>query len=283
MTINDPSALIRLERLNYRYGSGKIILNDIDLLFNENEFTVIVGQNGSGKTTLLKNISGLLRPSGGTVFLRGKDTASMSVAEIAREIGFVMQDPDRQLFESTVYNEVAFALKGTLPKQELQKKVDEVLATVDLHEKRDAFPPSLDRAGRIKTVFASVLAMGSRIIVLDEPLAGQDKRGCILIMDILENLHRQGYTIIMVTHNISIASVYANRIIVMKSGNIVLDGSPEYIFTQTDQLAEAGILPPQITLLSQALRNDIPLEKDALCPENLVETLLTIKRKQETL
>jgi energy-coupling factor transport system ATP-binding protein len=283
MTDIDHSALIRLDHMQYRYGSGKNILNDINLSFMENEFTAIIGQNGSGKTTLLKNLSGLLRPSGGTVFLGGHDTSNMGVADIAGEIGFIMQESDRQLFESTVYNEVAFALKGSLKKDEIQLKVHEVLATLDLYEKRDSFPPSLDRADRIKTVFASVLAMGSRIIMLDEPFAGQDKRGCCLIMGILENLHRQGYTIIMVTHNINIASVYATRIIVMKDGDIFLDGKPEDIFVQTDALAGAGILPPQITRLSQALRGNIPLEKDALCPENLVETLLTIKRKQETL
>jgi energy-coupling factor transport system ATP-binding protein len=279
MTVVNPSILIRLENLHYWYESGKTILNNINLSFMENEFTAIVGQNGSGKTTLLKNICGLLRPSNGTVFLRGTDTANMSVADIAGELGFIMQDPDRQLFESTVYNEVAFALKKKLPKQEIQKKTEEALATVNLYEKRDAFPPSLDRAGRIKTVFASVLAMGSKIIMLDEPLAGQDKHGCCLVMDILENLHRQGYTVIMVTHNISIASVYADRIIVMKEGNIFLDGKPQDILGRTDELAGAGILPPQITRLSQSLRSYIPLEKDALTPVKLAEMLLTIKGK----
>jgi energy-coupling factor transport system ATP-binding protein len=225
-TVN-PSTLIRLEHLHYWYEPGKTILNDINISFMENEFTVIIGQNGSGKTTLLKNISGLLRPSSGTVFLRGQDTVNLGIADIASEIGFIMQDPDRQLFESTVYNEVAYALKGSLPKQEIQKKAEEALATVDLIEKRDAFPPSLDRADRIKTVFASVLAIGSKIIMLDEPLAGQDKRGCRLIMDILENLYQHGYTIIMVTHNINMASMYANRIIVMKGGEIFMDGKPE--------------------------------------------------------
>jgi energy-coupling factor transport system ATP-binding protein len=283
MTIINPLTLIRLEHLHYWYESGKAILNDISLSFIENEFAVIIGQNGSGKTTLLKNISGLLRPSSGTVFLHGNNTANMNVAEIAREIGFIMQDPDRQLFESTVYNEVAFALKGSLPKQEIQKKVEEALAIVDLYEKQDIFPPSLDRASRIKTVFASVLAMGSKIIMLDEPLAGQDKRGCCLIMNILENLHQRGFTIIMVTHNINIASIYAKRIIVMKSGNIILDGNPEGVFKQKDELAGAGILAPQITRLSQALRSNILLEKDALTPENLAKALLTIKRKQATL
>lgn len=283
MSVDAPSALIHLEHLHYQYEPGKTILNDINLSIMENDFTVIIGQNGSGKTTLLKNISGLLRPSSGKIFLRRNNIADMGIAEIAREIGFIMQDPDRQLFESTVYNEVTFALKKMLPKQEIFKKAEDVLAAVGLFEKRDAFPPSLDRAGKFKTIFASVLAIGSKIIMLDEPLAGQDIRGCRLIMDILENHYRQGYTIVMVTHNINIASEYAKRIMVMKNGSIFMDGKPENVFGRTDDLANAGIQSPQIIQLSQALRKNIPLEKDALSPENLAEMLLTIKRKRATL
>jgi energy-coupling factor transport system ATP-binding protein len=283
--MNSHTAAVRLEALRYWYDPDRIILNDIDLSIMENEFIAIIGQNGSGKTTLLKNISGLLRPRGGKVFLSGLDAAPMSIAQIAENTGFVMQDPDRQLFESSVYNEVAFTLKyavlkvhavqkRTMCTPEIQRKVEEALVTVGLADKQDAFPPSLSRADRIKTVFAAVLAMGSKIIMLDEPIAGQDKKGSRLIMDILANLHQQGYTIIMVTHNINIIAEYAKRIIVMKSGSIFMDGKPDDIFGRTNELAEAGILPPQITRLSQALHGDIPLQKEALTPVELAEMLV---------
>jgi energy-coupling factor transport system ATP-binding protein len=203
----------------------------------------------------------------------------MGVAEIAGEIGFVMQEGDRQLFEQTVYDEVAFALKhNNLPKNEIKDKVEESLHVLGLLEKRDDFPLALNRADRVKTVFAAVLAMGPKIIMLDEPVAGQDRRGCRMIMDIIAQLHQRNYTIIMVTHNIDIAAEYAKRIIVMKNTGLCLDGSPEDVFEKTEDLAKAGILPPHITRLSQSLKKTIPLEKNALLPSELAGMLVTLKR-----
>jgi energy-coupling factor transport system ATP-binding protein len=212
---------LQIEHLYYQYNSGNMILNDINLAIGENDFTVITGRNGCGKTTLLKNISGLLRPTRGSILLRGRDTAQMGVAEIAGEIGFVMQDPDRQLFESTVYDEAAFALKRTMKGRALRDKVEEALSAVGLLDKREHFPLALGRADRVKTVFAGILAMGPRIIMLDEPFAGQDMRGCRLITDILSGLHQKGYTILVVTHNVGVIAEYARRVAVMDDGGVV--------------------------------------------------------------
>jgi energy-coupling factor transport system ATP-binding protein len=211
---------LQIEHLYYQYDSNNMILNDVNLNIGENDFTVIMGRNGCGKTTLLKNISGLLRPLKGNILLRGRDTAQMSVAEIAGEVGFVMQDPDRQLFESTVYDEAAFALKRGVKgsgaqKRVLRDKVEEALSMVGLLDKRECFPLALNRADRVKAVFAAILAMGPRIIMLDEPFAGQDMRGCRLITGILADLHQKGYTILVVTHNVSVIAEYARQIVTM--------------------------------------------------------------------
>jgi len=223
-TPRETPCLLNIDHLYYQYDSGGMILNDVNFAVAENDFTVIMGRNGCGKTTLLKNISGLLRPSRGNILLRGRDTAEMSVAEIAGEIGFVMQDPDRQLFESTVYDEVAFALKakkrGAKGRGEIRDKVEEVLSLTGLLDKRDDFPLALGRADRVKTVFAAILAMGPRIIMLDEPFAGQDMKGCRLIADILANLRQKGYTILIVTHNVSVVREYAQRVVMMENGVI---------------------------------------------------------------
>ncbi|MDR0456166.1 MAG: energy-coupling factor ABC transporter ATP-binding protein [Treponema sp.] len=284
--MNNTVPVIQLNHLYYRYNSGNFILNDIHLSVRGNEFTAIIGQNGCGKTTMLKNISGLARPSQGNILLRGHDTAEMDIAEIAGQVGLVMQESDRQLFESTVYDEVSFALKhapagslagGKLSASQIQEKTETALSLVGLLDKRDVFPPALGRADRIKTVFASILAMGPKIIMLDEPLAGQDQRGCDLIMEILANLQQQDYTIIMVTHNINVIAEYAQRLVVMKSGSVFMDGNPREICARTAQLAEAGILPPQITRLSQTLRKRLPLEEDALSPAELAAMLDKLK------
>jgi energy-coupling factor transport system ATP-binding protein len=267
---------IRICGLCHWYDSGRIILEGINLSIADNEFTAIIGQNGSGKTTLMKNISGLLRPRQGEIFIRGKNTAGMEVAEIAKEAGYVMQDHDNQLFEQTLFDEVAFSLKRTGSKKEITEKVEEALETVGLLDKKEAFPPALPRADRIKAVFAAVLAMDTGILLLDEPIAGQDSLGCRMIMDIIAKLHQKGKTIILITHNIAIAAQYAKRIIVMKNARILMDGAPSEIFVQREKLAEAGILAPQITRLSQELRAHIPLEKDALTPGELVSMLAPI-------
>jgi energy-coupling factor transport system ATP-binding protein len=270
---NKPEAL-RICDLCHWYEPGRITLEGINLSIAEGEFTAIIGQNGSGKTTLMKNISGLLRPRQGEIFVRGKNTAGMDTAEIAKEAGYVMQDPDNQLFEQTVFDEAAFSLKRICTKKEITEKVEKALETVGLLDKRDAFPPALPRADRIKVVFAAVLAMETCILLLDEPLAGQDSSGCRAIMDIIAGLHQKGKTVLLITHNISIAARYAKRIIVMKNARIHMDGQPLEILGQRGKLAEAGILAPQITRLSQELRGRIPLENDALTPEGLASMLV---------
>ncbi|MDR0316650.1 MAG: energy-coupling factor ABC transporter ATP-binding protein [Treponema sp.] len=271
---------IRIEHLRYSWAAGTCALDDINLRIADNEFTAIIGQNGSGKTTLLKNICGLLRPAQGDIFIRGHNTRDLSVAAISAEIGFVMQNPDRQLFAATVYDEAAFALKNRgLSKQEIKERAEAALAAVGLSDEKDTFPPALSRGDRAKAVIASVLAMGSKIIMLDEPCAGQDYRSISRIMDLIKELHGKGYTIIVVTHNMSLAAEYAQRIIVMKDGLLFMDGKPEDIFSRPQELTEARILPPPITRLSHELRNYLPLKKDALNAAELAAMLVAAKRK----
>ena len=276
-TVNKDNA-VQIVDLAYWYDPDRIILNTINLTIADNEFIAILGQNGSGKTTLLKNISGLLRPCRGSIHIRGMDTSEMGVAHIAGKIGFVMQDSDRQLFEQTVYDETAFALKHIMPRNDIPRKVEESLNAVGLWDKRDAFPLALNRADRVKVVFASVLAMGPAIIMLDEPAAGQDNRGCRMIMDMITNLHAQGYTIILVTHNIAIAAQYARRIIALKDGSVYMDGSAADIFGQEEKLSGTGIIPPQITRLSGRLRKHVPLDEDALSCGDLAAKLVQLKQ-----
>jgi energy-coupling factor transport system ATP-binding protein len=265
---------IQICNLRHWYEPGRIILEGINLTIADGEFTAIIGQNGCGKTTLMKNISGLLRSNQGEIFIRGENTANMDVSGIAKEAGYVMQDADSQLFEQTVFDEAAFSLKRTGSKKEINEKVEEALEAVGLLDRKDAFPPALSRADRIKVIFAAVMAMDCGILLLDEPIAGQDSRGCRMIMDITKRLHQKGKTILLITHNISAAAQYAQRIIVMKNGCICMDGPPSEIFGQKERLAGAGILAPQITRLSQKLREQIPLKEDALTPDGLASMLV---------
>jgi len=214
---------VSIKDLCYSYGQNAAIEN-ISLSIADNEFLAIIGKNGCGKTTLLKNIVGLLRPLCGDIFIRGKNTKEISVSDISKEAGFVMQNPDSQLFTDSVYREAAFALKNAkLTKEEITRRVNEALDTVGLKD-ADAFPPALPRADRTKTVIACVLAMGCRIIIFDEVDTGQDYRGSGHIMDVARDLHKRGFTIIYVTHNMSLAAQYAHRLVVMERNGFTFDG-----------------------------------------------------------
>lgn len=269
---------ISIKNLSFWYKPEKKILNDINLEISENEFTAIIGENGSGKTTLLKNICGLLRPAQGNIFLDGKNISEFCITDLSKKIGYVMQEYDNQLFEFSVFDEVAFSLKGeSLPKEEIRSKVEDMLAAVGLAGKSESYPLSLGRAGRVKTVLASILVMGPKIIILDEPAAGLDFRNCRLIMEIVKKLHGSGYAVILVSHNMNIVAEYAQRVIVMHNGGIFMDGKPPDVFSRAGALSKAGIIPPQITVLSQLLMNEIPLEKNALSPGELAGMVIACK------
>jgi energy-coupling factor transport system ATP-binding protein len=276
---------IKIDHLSFSYDTHRntpensSALEDISLSIADNEFTAIIGQNGAGKTTLLKNLTGLLRPTKGDIFIRGKNTQGMFVSAISAEIGFVMQNSDRQLFAETVYDEAAYALRNAgLPERDIKPRVEAALDAVGLAGEWESFPLALSRGDRAKTVIASVLAMGSKILILDEPVAGQDYRNGRRIMDILRELHGRGYTVIFVTHTMSLVAEYARRVIVMREKQVIMDGAVSDIFSHAEDLAWAGILPPRITRLSRELRAELPLEKDALSAAELGDMLLALER-----
>ena len=222
----EQSPAIRIENLSHSYDSVNNSLEDVSVSIAQNDFAAIIGQNGSGKSTLLKNICGLLHPTKGEVFIHGKNLRELSLSAVSAEIGFVMQNPDTQLFTDTVYNEVSFALRNAgMDKAGIQHRVDNALSAVGLEEQRDTFPLALNRGDRRKTVIAAVLAMGCRIIIMDEPDAGLDYRGSCRIMDIARELNSQGYTIIFVSHNMPLVEEYAGRLIVMSGKSIIFDKS----------------------------------------------------------
>ena len=217
------SPVIEIKNLFFKYPNGSSIEN-INLSIFENDFIALAGNNGGGKTTLFKIITGLLRPSSGDVFIRGKNAKKLSVSEISKDIGFVMQSCDNQLFTDSVFKEVSFALKNMcLPKAEIKKRADEALAAAGLRD-ADAFPHALSRPDRVKTVIACVLAMGTRIILFDEIDAGNDYKSSMEIMNIAAKLHSKGCTVIFVTHNMDLASEYAKRLVKMERNGIVFDG-----------------------------------------------------------
>ncbi|WP_461245827.1 ABC transporter ATP-binding protein [Treponema sp. R6D11] len=223
-TCDNPVISIKNFSFSYSNGSG---IKNINLEIANNDFIAITGNNGCGKTTLLKCITGLLRPCEGDIFICGKSTKKLSVSDISKDVGFVMQNPNTQLFTDSVYKEIAFALKNMrLSKTEIKQRVEASLKTVGLNY-ADAFPPALNRSDKVKTLIACVIAMGCKIIILDEVDVGNDYSGSLKVMDIAKELHSKGFTIIFVTHNMFLAGEYANRLIKMEKDRIVFDGRRE--------------------------------------------------------
>jgi energy-coupling factor transport system ATP-binding protein len=192
------------------------------------------------------------------------------VSELATQVGFVLQNPDQQLFATTVEKEVAFGPHNLgLPEQEIRERVDAALALTGLEAFRAEFPPALAKGDRAKVVIASVLAMRPQIVILDEPTTGQDYRGCHQIMQIARQLYRKGRTVLVVTHHMALITEYTQRTVALCGGRVLLDGTTAEVFAQPEILRQTHVEPPQITQLSQALPQTLGLPSCALTVEEL--------------
>jgi energy-coupling factor transport system ATP-binding protein len=271
--------IIRTENLTYRYGSVEALKN-ISLEIERGECVAIIGQNGAGKTTLAKHFNGLHRPSSGKVYVGGKDAAHAKVSELARTVGYVFQNPDHQIFHDTVGKEVAFGLKNMgLSGKELEDRVAAALEAVGLTAEYQNYPFNLSKGQRQRLALASVLAMQTEVIVLDEPTTGQDYRESMQIMEMVKTLNENGHTIIFITHDMSLVARYARRAVVLCQGEILADGDVRTVFAQSELLQRTYLSPPQVTSLAQGLgRHSIP--PDVLSVKEMYELLLKARREK---
>jgi energy-coupling factor transport system ATP-binding protein len=274
----EGEALIRIEDVQFWYDTGTHALKGVNLEIHENEFTAILGQNGSGKTTLVKHFNGLLEPGEGAVYVRGIDTQEIPTYELVTDVGYVFQNPDQQLFSSKVSDELEFGLKNIgMKKDERKKRVQEVARRMDIEDLLEERPYSLSKGDRQRVVITSILALDPDVIIVDEPTTGQDPRRRREIMDLMKELHKEGKTIVVITHDMSLAAEYAERCVIMHDGKILLDGTPEEVFIQTDQLATTHLTPPAMTQLFIRLSEKFEVPPDILTIDravNLMEELL---------
>lgn len=230
------------------------VLQGITLTVRQGEIVAVIGQNGSGKTTLVKHINGLLRPTSGEIFVEGESVKDKSVAEMARKVGYVFQNPDHQIFADTVFEEVEFGLKNLgVPEKERATTVSQVLKQTDLSQYKDTHPTSLSGGEKQRLAIASVLVMNPRILVLDEPTTGLDLKSSRAIITLVKTLHSLDHTVILVTHDMKLVAEMARRIVIIQGGRIVADGLPHHIFSDSDLLNQNFLEAPQITILSQML------------------------------
>ncbi len=223
----------------------------------------------------MKNLLGLLRPTSGKVIVAGQDTKTTPVAAMAKHVGFVLQNPDQQLFASTVEEEVGYGPKNLgLSKEIVEERIVSSLKLVGLEDKRQEFPPALPKGDRAKVVIASALALDPEIIILDEPTTGQDYKGCHQIMQIAQALHAQGRTVVFVTHHMALVAEYAKRVIVMSGGKVLLDDVTDAVFSKPEVVRQAYIIPPQITELGRALPRELGLPHTPLKVKTMCDAIL---------
>jgi len=246
--------LVETKRLWYTYPSGLTALKNVSLRIDEGEFVAIMGRNASGKTTLVKHFNRLLTPTKGRVKIDGIDTGGATIAELARKVGFVFQNPNDHLFADTVNEEITFTLKNLgFDSGEIELRTSEVLERFGLTEYRNHYPRSLSGGEKQRVALASVLAVRPRILILDEPTRGMEYRLKSELMRFLEEYRRQGNSVILVTHDVEIVAEYADRVVLLSEGKIVVDGEKHVM------LSQALLFSPQINRLAQAFaRYGIP-------------------------
>ena len=256
--------MIEAENVHYSYPSKVEALKDVSLTVKDGEFVAIMGQNGAGKSTFVKHFNGLLKPTLGTVKIDGVLTTKSSVAALARNVGFVFQNPDHQLFSETVEEEIGFALKnfGFEPKV-IEERVTWALELLSIAQYRKTSPFLLSGGERKRVALASVLAWDPKTLILDEPTIGQDHEQKEKLRQFIMQLQSQKKTIVAVTHDVEFVAECNPRVVLMKEGQIVADGVGREILTDPTMLELSSIVLPQVAQVFTRL-SGLGLPKDVI-------------------
>jgi len=268
---------ISISNLKFCYEGGVQALSGICLDIREGEYVAIVGGNGSGKTTLAKNIIGLLKPTSGTILVQGVSTENQKVAALARVVGYVYQNPDHQLFCSTVSEEVRFGPRNLgFPESEIEARAQWAIDAMDLERVKDRAPFTLTLSERRRVSIASIVAMNPKILVFDEPTTGLDMRESDSLMERVGRLNTEGRTVVLITHDMKLVAKHARRVVVMSEGRVILDSDPSAVFYDLDALLRSRLVPPPVVRLVYRL-SSLGVPRNILSPEGLVDWLLAMQ------
>ena len=238
--------LVQFENVTFGYDVERSVLHGINLTIRRGDIIAVLGPNGAGKTTLVKHAIGLLKPRAGQVLVNGKPTRDLSVAEVASTLGYVFQSPSHMLFASTVKEELAFGPTNLHHKpDEIEREVTEALKIVNLSGMEQYAPLALSFGQQKRVSIAAILAMRSRILVMDEPTAGQDYQNYINFMDAIIQLP-SFEAILFITHDIDMAVIYANRVLMVNNGTVICDGKPNEVLADLNRLRANRLVPTSL-------------------------------------
>ncbi|RRD94397.1 ATP-binding cassette domain-containing protein [Clostridiales bacterium COT073_COT-073] len=274
------NVIIKTSKLVHTYPTGVTALKSVDVEIKENEVVSIVGQNGSGKTTLVRHFNGLLKPTEGNIYLHGKDVTSQSVSQLSKEVGYVFQNPNHQIFSTTVRGELEVGPHNfQFSEQEIAKAIKEVSELMKIEEDLEKHPLTLDYTTKKIVTIASVLTFRPRILILDEPTGGLDQAGREILTKIIQMMKERGHTVIMISHDMDYVAENSERIIVMSQGRIIKEGAPQEVFLDEEILKQAQIEPPQIMQLDFAL--DVRKKRSTISVQDFVKKYKAQFPKQE--
>ena len=284
------SALLELRDVSYSYDpqakEPRWAVRHVSLSIEEGEFIALIGHTGSGKSTLIQFMDGLLQPTEGTVLFKGQDTREkgFSMKELRQNVGLVFQYPEHQLFELTLLKDVCYGPKNLkLPKEEQEARAKEALTLVGFSEEDfERSPFDLSGGRKRRAAIAGVLAMKPSMLILDEPAAGLDPKGRDDLMEMLKRLNREQHTtILMVTHSMEDAASYADRVLVMQKGELMLDGPTREVFSHFEELTGSGLSVPEPSIALRMLREKgVPVGTDALTTEEARDEILRVFRRR---
>ena len=249
--------MIEFKDVHASYDAALPILKGISFTIERGEFVAFVGTNGAGKSTTMRLVNGLLKPDAGQVLIDGVPTTQLRTSELARTVGFLFQNPDRQICCSTVREELLFGFKALgLDGPDADSRVDAIVEEFAFDPDDDPF--LLNRGARQLLALASIVVLAPPVVVLDEPTTGLDYCECVKVMDIIRRIHERGTTVVMVCHDMEVVADYAARCIVMSGGEVVDDAPTFDVLRNRETLERASLVPPQIVELSLELGREIP-------------------------
>ncbi len=275
---------INIENLVFSYQHteehrNKKVINDVSFAIEKGSFTAVIGKNGSGKSTLAKNINALLLPTAGAIYVKGMDTkVEENIWDIRQVAGMVFQNPDNQLVSSIVEDDVAFGPENLgIDPEVIRNRVDKALEAVNMGKFRNKAPHMLSGGQKQRIAIAGVVAMKPECIIFDEPTAMLDPKGRKEVMNIIQELHEEGITVVLITHFMEEAAL-ADRVIIMDDGVMRLDGTPEEVFAHSEELKEMNLdVPLAVELADRLRRRGVNVPADIITVEKMVEYLCQYK------